>query len=121
MDDFEEKLNAILSSPETMAQVMSIAQSLGSSQTAPKSQEQPPPQSSFDPSHLFSQFDPAILSRVLPLLGNLNRSGSSAQEELLSALRPFLKERRQEKIDKVMQMAKLIHVGKMFMKTLGDR
>ena len=117
MDEFEEKLNAILSSPETMAQVMSIAQSLGGN-TPSVQQEQPATASSL--SGLFSQIDPAMLSRLLPLLGTLNSAGSSAQEQLLCALRPFLKEQRQEKIDKAIQMAKLIHVGKTFMKTLGD-
>ena len=44
MSDFEEKLNAILSNPDAMAQVASLAQSLGggaSQPSPPPSQEEP--------------------------------------------------------------------------------
>ena len=126
MGDFEEKLNAILSSPETMAQVMSIAQSLGmgGEEQPSQTQTETPPSSPPPPDlgGLFSQIDPGMISRLLPLIGELNSGGNSdsGREQLLCALRPFLKESRRDKIDKAMQMAKLVHLGKKFLGTLGD-
>ena len=42
MDDFEEKLNSILSSPEAMGQIMALADSL-TGQTDPKPTDAAPP------------------------------------------------------------------------------
>ena len=135
VSEFEEKLNAILSSPETMAQVASIAQSLGMS--APQQPQEPerqqpppapPPQSApqaapppaGDPSSLLGQIDPKMISRLLPLLGELNSPQNSQRAQLLYALRPFLKEERRDKIDKALQVAHIIHLGKKFLGTLGE-
>ena len=63
MSELEEKLNALLSDPNSMAQVMQMAQ------------------------------------------------------QLLQALRPFLKEEKQGKIERAARLARLIHVGK---KLLAD-
>jgi len=134
LSDFEEKLNAILSSPEVMAQVASIAQSLGTpspaAQTedapegAPRPEEgsapPPPPPPMPDLSALFSQADPTMLSRLLPLLQELNSRENSQREQLLQALRPFLKASRQEKLDKALQIARLLRVGKKFFGTPGE-
>jgi len=118
--DFEEKLNTILSSPDTMAQIMSIAQSLGlgNDQMPPP----PPPQEQHDTNedHLFSHFDPAILTRLLPLLSKLEKEDSSPHHQLLAALDPFLQEGRQEKLQKALRTARLICAGKTLLETMGD-
>jgi len=122
MSDFEEKLNAILSSPETMAQVMSIAQSLGMNGEAPPSQpEQNTPSQADDIAGLFSSLDPAMLTRLLPLLGELQEEHSSREQHLLAALSPYLKESRQEKLQQALRMAKLITAGKKLMGALGEK
>lgn len=128
MNDFEEKLNTILSSPEAMAQVASLAQSLGLSPTQPaagtetggSSENAPPPPPMPDLSSLFGQADPALLSRLLPLLQELGSGESDQRTQLLQSLRPFLKESRQEKLDKAIQIARLLRVGKKFFGTLGE-
>ena len=122
MNDFEEKLNAILSSPETMAQVMSIAQSLGMNGDAmPSPPEQKPHSPAHDMEGLFSSLDPAMLTRLLPLIGELQSEDSSRNMQLLAALSPYLKEDRQEKLRQALRMAKLISVGKKLMGTLGEK
>ena len=48
-------------------------------------------------------------------------SGENDQRtQLLQSLRPFLKESRQEKLDKAIQIARLLRVGKKFFGTLGE-
>lgn len=130
MSDFEEKLNAILSNPDAMAQVMNLAQSLnldgpssgdqtaedntGSSQTA----ETAP---SAGISDLLGQIDPQLIQRFLPLIGELK--GGEEQDrrlQLLNALRPFLKPERQEKVERAMRAAKLLHLGKKFLSAMGE-
>ncbi|MBR2132180.1 MAG: hypothetical protein IJ955_06530 [Oscillospiraceae bacterium] len=138
MSDFEDKLNAILSNPDAMAQVMHLAQSLGgngvSESEQPQQEESPspsshdPPQNSnFNPlgdisqlGNLFGSIDPTLITRLLPLLGELNHSGSDERVQLLYALRPFLKPERQDKVDRAVRAARLIHIGKKFMTSLGE-
>ena len=131
MGDFEEKLNAILSSPEAMAQVASLAQSLGQQSgeappqkpSAPESVPQAPPTppaSADGLSGLLGSLDPSMMQKLLPLLGELNSQHTSEREQLLYALRPFLKESRRDKIDKALQVARLIHLGKRFLGSLGE-
>ena len=134
MSDFEEKLNAILSNPDAMAQVASLAQSLGggasqpsppSSQEEPGAQPPPPAAETSSPdlgslSSLLGQIDPAVMTRLLPLLGELNRPQDSQRRQFLYALRPYLKESRRDKVDRALQIARMLHLGKRFLGTLGD-
>jgi len=122
MSDFEEKLNAILSSPETMAQVISIAQSLGmnhEAQTPPPSQASPP--STDDITGMFSALTPDMLTHLLPLLGEFQAETNSREKHLLAALAPYLKESRQEKLQQALRIAKLITLGKKLIGTLGEQ
>lgn len=133
MSDFEEKLNAILSNPDAMAQVMNLAQSLGGNMAGPSqpSQKDESPHNDTPPSgmsplgdlgrigDLFSQIDPALIGKLLPLLGELNQSGGDERLQLLYALKPFLKPERQDKVERAVKAAKLIHIGKKFLTTIG--
>ena len=138
MSEFEEKLNAILSNPDAMAQVINLAQSLGGSgipggapgQSVPpkESSNKKEPTPAREPTNagaaglgdLFNQIDPALIGRLLPLLGELNRGDEDERLQLLYALRPFLKPERQEKVERAVKAAKLIRIGKKFLTTMGD-
>lgn len=135
MGDFEEKLNAILSNPQAMAQVANLAQSLnlgggtesGEPPAAPSSQHETHSDRSLNMGNLsglgdlLGQIDPSLISRLLPLVGELtDQSGSDARLQLLYALRPFLKPERREKIERAAKAAKLLHIGKKFLTTMGD-
>jgi len=131
LNDFEEKLNSILSNPDAMAQVMNLAQSLGSNMPGAASSppQGPPPKpepitgNTADTSRigdLFSGIDPSLIKRLLPLLGELNRSGGDERLQLLYALRPFLKPERQDKVERAVKAARLIHLGKKFLMTMGE-
>ncbi len=118
MADFEDQLNAILSNPESMAQIMQLAQSF----SAPTSQdtEKESAESGFD---LFSAwgdgFDPGLIGKLLPLLKEYGKGQNSNAARLLSALQPFLKEERQAKVDQALQLARIMQIAKVFLKKEG--
>jgi len=144
MSEFEEKLNTILSNPDAMGQIMNLAQSLGGGQgggaPAGDANTSPPPSApsgSASPSgggqggassagglgglgDLLGQIDPRVISRLLPLLGELNSGANDERMQLLYALRPFLRPERRDKVERAAKAAKLIHVGKKLLGSMGD-
>ena len=100
MEDLNEKLTRLLSSPEGMEKIQSVMAALGG--TAP--QAEPPPTST--PAE--SGADMATLSRLLPLLGQINRENEDTR--LLSALRPYLHGSRAEKLEESMRLMKLMQL-----------
>ena len=150
MAEFEEKLNAILSNPQAMAQIAGLAQSLdlggasggsagsGEQTDSPEAGGGPPQADAGRPAvvsgeppgnaggpgglgDLLGQVDPKWLQRLLPLVGELSgNSGSDERLALLYALRPFLRPERRDKVERAVKAARLIHVGKQFLMTLGD-
>lgn len=127
MAEFDEKLNSILSNPEAMSQIMQLAQSLGGGNGA--AQEPPvssPPQPAPPPpvgggdlfsslSSLAGGLDPKLLTRLLPVIQELGSQRDNNARQLLYALRPYLKEERQEKVERALQLARLFHLGKKFL------
>ena len=111
MSELDEKLNALLSDPGKMAQVMQLAQqlsgSMGNAAPPPPTQQPAPPMG-------LGGLDIASMARFLPLLQELNSSNSQVTQ-LLYALRPYLKNERQEKIERALQLARLFHIGKKFL------
>ena len=118
MDDVNEKLNALLSDPGSMAQIMQLAQQLSGSMggdtaqtvaaASPAASPSPPP-----PAPL-GGLDPQTIARYLPLLQELTRD-TSQTTQLLYALRPFLKDGKQNKVERAARLARLITIGKRFL------
>ncbi len=114
MDDMDSKLNAMLNDPAAMARIIQMAQQLsGGAQpnTPPQNPPPPPPQSGPPPG---DGFDPMLLAKFLPLLQDLRQSNSQTTQ-LLYALRPFLKEEKQSKVERAAKLAHLICIGKRFL------
>ncbi len=136
MSDFEEKLNAILSNPESMGQIMNLAQSLNlggggepsgeGGPAAPQPEASPESASSGIPDglsglgSLLGQIDPKLIGRLLPLAGELAGGGNDERMQLLYALRPFLKPERRDKGERAAKNARMIHVGKKLLQSLGE-
>ena len=114
MSELDEKLNALLSDPGKMAQVMQLAQQLSGSMGATPPSAPPPAAAPSLPDGL----DMAAMMRFLPLLQELNHPNQQA-EQLLSALRPFLKAEKQDSIPKAIRLARLIHIGKKALTEMG--
>lgn len=121
MSEFDEKLNALLSDPDRMAQIMQMAQTLSgtSATTQQQSPPTPPPQPQAPPifngdilSSLTGGLDPKLLMRLLPVIQELGSDSNSSARTLLYALRPYLKQERQARVERALQLAKLLHIGK---------
>ena len=125
MAEFDEKLNSILSNPDAMSQIMQLAQSLSGGQEQPSAPPSPPPPPTPAPrqsapaqdmlSSLAGGLDPKLLTRLLPIIQELGRQQDSNARALLYALRPYLREDRQEKVERALQLARLFHLGKKFL------
>lgn len=129
MAEFDDKLNSILGNPDAMSQIMQLAQSLsgpGPGSESPPPQSPPPHQTAAPPppgggdlfsslSSLAGGIDPKFLSRLLPLIQELGGQRDSNARALLYALRPYLKEEKQDKVERALQLARLFHLGKKFL------
>ena len=130
VSEFDDKLNALLSDPGKMAQIMQMAQSISGGEesssggspppSAPRPPQQAtprqPPSTGTDLlSSLGNGLDPKLLMRLLPLLQELGGQQDSNARALLYALRPYLKPERQEKVERALQLARLFHLGKKFL------
>ncbi len=124
MEDFEEKLNTILSSPETMGQIMALANSIsGKPEGGTPAQEGPvqpqetpaqPPQGGAaqqtgDMLSLLQGLDPSMLTKLAALYREYAR-GEDEKAALLTAMRPFLRPERQEKVEKALQITRISRV-----------
>ena len=130
MSELEDKLGALLSNPDSMAQVMRLAQQLSGSlggQESAQAQEipqetvsVPAPAAGGDGGlgSLLGGLDPAMIAKFLPLLQEYGKSNTQSMQ-LLYALQPYLKPERQDKIQRAAKLARLIHLGKLFLKEMG--
>ena len=111
MAEWEDKMNQILSSPEAMEQIMSLANSL--SQTETNAPAPPSEEASALPAGVLNGLnglaDPAMLSRLMPLL-SLYREGEDDRTRLLQSMKPFLRQERQHKLEQAMRIARLSKV-----------
>lgn len=122
MAEFDDTLNALLSNPESMSQIMNLAQSLsgGAPATPPPPDPTPAPSPSGGLGALASGLDPKLLMRLLPLVQELGSESNTQSRQLLYALRPYLAAERQEKVDRALRLARMIHLGKTFLADWGD-
>lgn len=121
MDSFSDKLKTVLNDPESMAKIAELAKNFAGNKNASPPQssenrtaelsENPPPSVSGAPpeggSGLGGAFDlirsPAI-AEALQMLQN----GSRERVALLQAMRPFVREEKKEKLDKIIQTMKTL-------------
>lgn len=104
MDQMEEKLGSILSNPDLMQQIMTMAQSLGNSQNSPPPQPEPAPRESAIP-----QLDMASMQKLMSFAQQTGIDKN--QQTLLNALHPFLPHDRIAKLEKAMRAAKLANLA----------
>ena len=103
MDQMEDKLNAILSNPELMGQIMSMANSLGQSQSQQETAQKPE----------LPNIDPTLLSK-LPLLAGQGQVDGN-QKALLTALHPYLSQHKLKKLERAMRAAKMARMASSFL------
>ena len=99
-ENLEEKLSQVLNDPNSMAQLMSFAQSLGMGPPDAPPPPGPPPGPSPGP----PPGDDAFVRGILQLVRQANQK-DGPQEALLAALKPYLRPDRREKLDRAMLAA----------------
>lgn len=111
MNDLEERLNSILSNPQLMQQIASMAQTMG------KDPPNKPTESCEQTQSFIPAVDPKLLQTMSQFLG---RSGiDSNQKTLLHALSPFLSSYRVQKLERAMQAAHLAGAASAFLNAGG--
>lgn len=97
---FQDQINSILSDPEQMKQISSLAQSLMGEGNAPS------PDSASQSA--------GILSHVVNAMKQENKSSSEA---LLLAMKPYMRPERQNKVERAIRITRVLHVAG---KALGE-
>lgn len=97
MDDFSKKLESVLSNPQIMGQLMSMASTLNATESAEEAPPAPQPPEPGLP-------DPRLLQK---LSGLAARAGvEPEQQALLQALNPYLSRERLSRLERAMRAAK---------------
>jgi hypothetical protein len=106
MEDMESKLGAILSNPQMMQQIMSLAQNF---------QSEPEPQPA--PVEAAPEIDFAMIQKISSLIGKTGID--NRQKNLLQALAPYLSGQRIQKLEKAMRAARLAGMASTFFGNIG--
>lgn len=106
MEDMESQLGAILSNPQMMQQIMSIAQNF---------QTEAPPVP--PPTDAPPEIDFAMVQKLSSLIGKTGINHE--QKALLQALTPYLSGQRIHKLEKAMRAAKLASMASVFLGNTG--
>lgn len=104
MDDLESKLGAILNNPGMMQQLMSLAQSIAPNSPDPTAT--PAPKEAENP---LASIDTASLQKIAGLTkkSNIDRN----QNNLLTALSPYLGKQRITRLERAMRAAKMANMA----------
>ena len=113
MASLEDNLNQLLSDPNAMEQIFSLAGKLGMSSEPsgePEAEEQPlserEPEAAELSQPLFGAEGLGGLGKLLEIFQGSQQTAQEA-DALLDALRPFLRQERQEKLDRALRLAGL--------------
>lgn len=105
MNEIENKINEILSNPESMSEIMNIAKSLGfnTDNTEPPKKESKEAKSPDIQGDMIS-----AVTKIAPLLSEAKKDDDSTR--LLKALKPLLSKPRQDKVDSAIKIIGLLRL-----------
>lgn len=110
MSELEERLSSILSNPQLMQQIASMAQTMGNSAQKESTEKN-------EPAAVPPSFDPTLLQAMVQTMGQAGVDGN--QKALLQALSPFLSGYRVQKLERAMQAARLAGAASAFLNAGG--
>ncbi len=110
MSDLEDRLNSILSDPEQMRRISSLAQSLMGGEDGGAAQ--------VFPGKAPQQSEGGLSGALGSLLAPPSKGGDKAA--LLEALKPWLSEKRQRKLAKAMRLAQMARLARFAMGEAGN-
>ncbi|MGN0455652.1 MAG: hypothetical protein ACI4F2_02220 [Acutalibacteraceae bacterium] len=111
MDDFSDQISKILSDPQAMEQIRSMAGMLGGES---KPQNSPEPVQAASSGNIMPPEILNAVSRIMPLMSEYNKEDDGTR--LLAALRPFLSRERQKKLDEASRMLHILRFLPMIQK-----
>lgn len=128
MAEFEEKLNAILGNQAAMNQIMALARSLSGDQPPGEADPERPAEDGEvsaaealpDLSAILGQIDPKMLQVGMDAVRQL-QSTDDRNTALLNALRPFLKEERQVRLDRALRIARMTRLIRVSLDAMGGK
>jgi len=103
MDDLNEKLTSLLSSPEGMAKIQSVMAALGGEMPAAEQPPTPTPAPAIE-----GIPDLSALTKLLPLLSGMGQDNEDTR--LLLALRPYLHGEREKRLDEAVRLMKMLRL-----------
>ncbi len=117
-----EKIQSLLSSPDSMARIQSLMSSLGGgdlpfSLPQPEKQPEPEPKSEAATASAPAMPDLSMLTKLMPLLGNLNKENEDTR--LLRSLKPYLHGDREKRLDDAIRMMQLAQFMPLLQQGLG--
>lgn len=105
MDDLNEKLNRLLSSPDGLQKIQSAMAALGGEGGVPLTPSPPSPPPAAPPAGEMNLPDLSTLAKLTPLLSGMGKEDDDTR--LLRALRPYLHGPREKRLDETVQLLRL--------------
>lgn len=107
MEGLEEQLQKILDDPDSMAQILSLAQSFGLQppEAAPSAPPPPPP-------------DDGMARAIFGMMQQARQS-DGRQEALLHAIKPYLRPEKRGRLDRAAQIARISHLAGFALRSFG--
>ncbi|MCD8087004.1 MAG: hypothetical protein LUE22_00245 [Oscillospiraceae bacterium] len=117
--DLSDRISAVLSDPEQMGKIAQMAKGLmgGANESASESGEDSPPAPEANGLAM-----PGGDTRLLSALGKIFSGGeekNSKSAALLMAMRPYMRPEKQEKLDRAMKIAQMVHIAGAVMREYG--
>ena len=117
-----EKIQSLLSSPDSMARIQSLMSSLGGGDlpfSLPQPEKQPESESKSEAATASAPAMPdlSMLTKLMPLLGNLNKENEDTR--LLRSLKPYLHGDREKRLDDAIRMMQLAQFMPLLQQGLG--
>lgn len=107
MPELEDIIGSVMSSPESMEKIMDIVRIFGA-----ENEEEKKEKNSLSISDMgLAGIDPAMISKIMELLSEYNADGDR-RINLLSAIRPFLRQEDGFHIERAIRIVKLSHVAR---------
>ena len=130
MSEFEDRINSVLKDPEQMDKIASLANSLmgGGAQSMDSGDggmmgKLGELAKGLSGGGSAGQESPAIDPAMLGKIGRLMKAGnaqSSNERALLEAMKPYLTEKRRQKMDRALQLARLARIARIAMGEMGE-
>jgi len=118
VSELEDKINSILNNPQEMNKIMQMAASIMNGSNEKDTSGAGGPDTGNALASL-GGIDPAMLSSIGRLISRAESSFD--KHDLLQAMKPYLSEKRREKIDKAIQVAKMAKVAQIALAEYGGK